>query len=84
MVVRSSASTTSPSNTAAAWSIHSCSAPGCTAGTMWVRTRVPTPARWAVQSGADQEWIEQAAAVFDGEVVLAEDLTTIELAPTGH
>ena len=48
-------------------------------GTLVLTHMVP-----AVQTGADQEWIEQAAAVFDGEVVLAEDLTTIELAPTGH
>ena len=37
-----------------------------------------------VQPGSEQEWIDQAAAVFDGEVVLAADLTTIELVPTGH
>ena len=37
-----------------------------------------------VQPGAEQEWIDQAAAVFGGEVVLAEDLTTIELAPAGQ
>lgn len=27
--------------------------------------------------GAEQEWIDQAAAVFDGEVVVAADLTTV-------
>jgi ribonuclease Z len=37
-----------------------------------------------VQPGSGQEWIDQATAVFGGEVVLAEDLTTIELAPAGH
>jgi ribonuclease Z len=34
-----------------------------------------------VQPGCGQEWIDQAAAVFGGEIVLAEDLTTIEPAP---
>ena len=34
-----------------------------------------------VQPGAEQEWIDQAAAEFGGTVVLAEDLTTIEAAP---
>jgi len=37
-----------------------------------------------VQPGAGQEWIDQAAGAFGGEVVLAEDLSTIELAPVGH
>jgi ribonuclease BN (tRNA processing enzyme) len=37
-----------------------------------------------VQPGAEQEWIDQAAGAFEGEVVLAEDLTTIELAPAAH
>jgi len=36
-----------------------------------------------VQPGAEQEWIDQAAGEFGGEVVLAEDLTTIELTPGG-
>jgi ribonuclease Z len=35
---------------------------------------VPTPA-----PGADQEWIEQAATPFGGEVVLATDLSTVEV-----
>jgi len=48
-------------------------------GTLVLTHMVP-----AVQPGAEQEWIDQAAAVFDGEVVLADDLTTIELAPAGH
>ena len=37
-----------------------------------------------VQPGAEQEWIDQAKDSFGGEVVLSEDLTSIELAPTGH
>lgn len=37
-----------------------------------------------VQPGTEQEWIDQAASAFGGEVVLAEDLTTIELTTTGH
>ncbi len=37
-----------------------------------------------VQSGAGQEWIDQASGSFGGEVVLSEDLTTIELAPAGQ
>jgi ribonuclease BN (tRNA processing enzyme) len=35
---------------------------------------VPAPA-----PGTEQEWIDQARAHFDGEVVLAEDLTAIDL-----
>ncbi len=37
-----------------------------------------------VQPGGEQEWIDQAAAAFGGEVVLSEDLTTIELPATGQ
>jgi len=37
-----------------------------------------------VQPGAGQEWIDQASGSFGGTVVLAEDLTTIELAPAGR
>jgi ribonuclease Z len=36
---------------------------------------VPPPA-----PGAEQEWLDQAAAQFDGEVVLASDLLTVEVA----
>jgi len=36
-----------------------------------------------VQPGCEQEWIDQAASVFGGEIVLAEDLTTIGPAPVG-
>ena len=36
-----------------------------------------------VQPGSEQEWIDQAAAVFGGTVVLAEDLTTVDLTTTG-
>ena len=35
-----------------------------------------------VQPGAEQEWIDQAQDRFGGEVVLSEDLTTIEVART--
>jgi ribonuclease Z len=37
-----------------------------------------------VQPGSEPEWIAQASAVFGGEVVLAVDLTTIELALVDH
>ena len=37
-----------------------------------------------VPPGAEQEWIDQASGSFGGQVVLAEDLTTIELAPAGQ
>ena len=37
-----------------------------------------------VQPGAEQEWIDQAAAEFGGSVVLAEDLTTVDASPTVH
>jgi ribonuclease Z len=36
-----------------------------------------------VQPGREQEWIEQAASVFAGEIVLADDLSTIGSAPGG-
>jgi ribonuclease Z len=37
---------------------------------------VPSPA-----PGTEHEWVEQAAAHFDGEVIVAADLTTVELSP---
>jgi ribonuclease Z len=37
-----------------------------------------------VQPGCEQEWIDQAASAFGGEIVLAEDLTTIESGPAGN
>jgi ribonuclease Z len=37
-----------------------------------------------VQSGAEQEWIDQAATEFGGVVVLSEDLTTVEAGPTSR
>jgi len=46
-------------------------------GTLVLTHMVP-----AVQPGAGQEWIDQAAAEFGGTVVLADDLTTIEAAPS--
>ena len=42
-------------------------------GTLVLTHMVP-----AVQPGAEQEWIDQAAAVFGGTVVVAEDLDSIE------
>jgi ribonuclease Z len=45
-------------------------------GTLVLTHLVPAPA-----PGTEQEWIDLAAAHFDGEVVLAADLTTIDLAP---
>jgi hypothetical protein len=45
---RSSASTTGPLKCSLAWLSHSPSVPGPGAGTMWVSTSVPTPARAAV------------------------------------
>ena len=57
---------------------------GATAQRAGVGTLVLTHMVPPVQPGAEQEWIDQATGVFDGEVVLAEDLTTIELAPAGH
>ncbi len=36
-----------------------------------------------VQPGCEREWIDQAASEFGGEVMLAEDLTTIGPAPIG-
>jgi ribonuclease Z len=35
---------------------------------------VPPPA-----PGTDQEWIDQAATHFDGEVILASDLATVDV-----
>src|SRR5665213_2432529 len=46
-------------------------------GTLVLTHMVP-----AVQPGAEQEWIDQAAAEFGGTVVLAEDLATVEITPT--
>ena len=43
-------------------------------GTLVLTHLVPAPA-----AGTEQEWIDQAATHFDGEVVLASDLTTIDL-----
>ena len=48
-------------------------------GTLVLTHMVP-----AVQPGAEQEWIDQAAAEFDGTVVLSEDLTSIEVGPSGQ
>jgi ribonuclease Z len=46
-------------------------------GTLVLTHMVP-----AVQPGAEGEWIDQAASAFNGRVVVAEDLTTIESDPT--
>jgi len=37
-----------------------------------------------VQPGSEQEWVDQAAAVFGGTIVLAEDLTTVDPAPAAR
>jgi ribonuclease Z len=37
-----------------------------------------------VQPGCEQEWMDQAASAFGGEVVLAEDMTTIGPTPLGN
>jgi ribonuclease Z len=42
-----------------------------------VRTLVLTHPVPAPFPGTEQEWIDEAAEHFDGEIVLAEDLTTI-------
>ncbi len=43
-------------------------------GTLVLTHPVPSPA-----PGTEQEWLDQAAAHFDGDVVLAHDLSTIDL-----
>jgi ribonuclease Z len=43
-------------------------------GTLVLTHLVPAPAQ-----GTEHEWIEQAAAVFDGKVILATDLLTLEV-----
>jgi ribonuclease Z len=45
-------------------------------GTLVLTHLVPAPA-----PGAEQEWIDQAAAHFSGRVVVASDLLTLDLAP---
>jgi len=57
---------------------------GATAQRGGVGTLVLTHMVPPVQAGGEQEWIDQASGAFEGEVVLAEDLTTIELAPAGQ
>lgn len=52
-----------------------------TAARAGVGTLVLTHMVPPVQPGAGHEWIEQAEAEFDGTVVLAEDLTTVEAVP---
>jgi ribonuclease Z len=58
----------------------SCEQAGMTAARAGVRTLVlthpvPTPA-----PGSESDWVALAAQHFDGEIVLAEDLTTVETA----
>ncbi len=48
-------------------------------GTLVLTHLVPAPA-----PGTEQEWIDQARAVFDGEVVVAHDLLTIEVPAAGR
>jgi ribonuclease Z len=55
-----------------------------TAARAGVATLVLTHMVPAVQPGAEWEWIGQASAEFDGIVVLSEDLTTVEVTPTGQ
>jgi ribonuclease Z len=55
-----------------------------TAARAGVRVLVLTHMVPAVRPGAEQEWIDQAAAVFAGDVVLAGDLVTVEAGPTGR
>jgi ribonuclease Z len=43
-------------------------------GTLLLTHLVPAPA-----PGTEQEWLDQAAAHFSGEVVLATDLLSLEL-----
>ena len=45
-------------------------------GTLLLTHLVPAPA-----PGAEQEWIDQAAAHFQGEVVVASDLLTLDVKP---
>jgi hypothetical protein len=33
--------------------------------------------------GTEDEWVAEAAEHFDGTIVLAEDLTAVEVPPTG-
>ncbi|MEI7860615.1 MAG: MBL fold metallo-hydrolase [Acidimicrobiales bacterium] len=54
---------------------------GNTAERAGVGTLVLTHMVPPVQPGGEQEWIDQARGEFAGEIVLAEDLTTIELPP---
>lgn len=55
-----------------------------TAARAGVGTLVLTHMVPPVQPGAGHGWIDQAEAEFDGTVVLAEDLTTVEAAPAVH
>ncbi len=56
---------------------------GATAERAGVGTLVLTHMVPPVRPGGEQEWIDQAAAVFGGAIVLAEDLASVELAPAG-
>ena len=57
---------------------------GTTAERAGVGTLVLTHMVPPVQPGAEHEWIEQARSEFSGEIVLAEDLTTIDLPAAGQ
>ncbi len=57
---------------------------GTTAERAGVGTLVLTHMVPPVQPGAGHEWIEQARSEFSGEIVLAEDLTTIDLPAAGQ
>jgi ribonuclease Z len=54
-----------------------------TAAKAGVRTLVLTHMVPAVAPGAEDEWIALASAGFDGEVVLAHDLLSIDVSPGG-
>jgi ribonuclease Z len=45
-------------------------------GTLVLTHLVPAPA-----PGAEQEWIDQAAAHFSGRIVVASDLLTLDVSP---
>ncbi len=51
-----------------------------TAARNGVRTLLLTHLVPAPAPGAEQEWLDQAAAHYDGEVVLATDLLTLDVA----
>jgi ribonuclease Z len=57
----------------------SCADAGRTAARAGVRTLVLTHLIPFCAPGTEQEWIDEAAAEFDGEIVVAHDLLVIEV-----